>query len=188
MVRIAVLTSGGGTNLEAILCAEEAGEIRSGRVELVIADREGCHSLKRAENHGRKAILLDRKKLGNIVFSDTDKMQILTDITWEYMEQELDKILLQKQPYFIFDWALLPKVKYWDMCDMKILVTSDDNIRKKRILERDHISEEYLEKRESATLDYSKFSFDFTFNNNYTKESMDVFIEVIYNKIMNENK
>ena len=63
MVKIAVLTSGGGTNLEAILCAEEAGEISSGRVELVIADREGCHSLKRAENHGRKAILLDRKKL-----------------------------------------------------------------------------------------------------------------------------
>lgn len=135
-----------------------------------------------------KTGIIDRKKLGNIVFSDTDKMQILTDITWEYMEQELDKILLQKQQYFIFDWALLPIVKYWDMCDAKILVTSDDDVRKERVLERDHISKEYLEKRESATLDYSKFSFDFTFNNNYTKESMDVFIEVIYNKIMNENK
>ena len=131
---------------------------------------------------------IDRKKLGNIVFSNSDKMQMLTDITWEYMEQELDKILLQKQQCFIFDWALLPKVKFWNMCDIKILVNSDDTVRKKRILERDHISEEYLEKRESATLDYSKFSFDFTFNNNYTKESMDVFIEVIYNKIMNENK
>ena len=32
MVKIAVLTSGGGTNLEAILCAEEAGKIRSGKV------------------------------------------------------------------------------------------------------------------------------------------------------------
>lgn len=130
---------------------------------------------------------IDRKKLGNIVFSDTDKMQILTDITWEYMEQELDKILLQKQQYFIFDWALLPKVKFWDMCDFKILVTSDDTIRKKRILERDHISEEYLEKRESATLNYSKLSFDFIFDNNYTNDSIDSFIEVIYDKIMNEN-
>ena len=63
MVKIAVLTSGGGTNLEAILCAEEAGEIRSGKVELVIADREGCHSLKRAEN-------LDRKKLGRAAFEE----------------------------------------------------------------------------------------------------------------------
>lgn len=131
---------------------------------------------------------VDRKKLGNIVFSDTDKMQILTDITWKYMEQKLDKILLQKQQCFIFDWALLPKVKFWNMCDIKILVTSDDAVRKERILERDHITPEYLEKRESATLDYSKLSFDFTFNNDYTKKSMNGFIEVIYNKIiMNEN-
>ena len=130
---------------------------------------------------------IDRKKLGNIVFSDTDKMQILTDITWEYMEQELDRILLQKQQCFVFDWALLPKVKFWDMCDIKILVTSDDIIRKKRILERDHISEEYLEKRESATLNYSKLSFDFTFNNDYTNKSMDTFVEVVYNQIIKED-
>lgn len=127
--------------------------------------------------------MISRKKLGNIVFSDTDKMQILTDITWEYMEHKLDDILLQKQQYFIFDWALLPKVKYWDMCDIKILVTSDDTIRKERILERDHISLEYLNKRESATLDYSKLSFDFIFNNDYTKQSVDAFIEIIYTNI-----
>ena len=131
--------------------------------------------------------MINRKRLGNIVFSDTDKMQILTDITWEYMEHKLDDILLQKQQCFIFDWALLPKVKFWDMCDFKILVTSDDTMRKKKILERDHISEEYLEKRESATLDYSRLSFDFIFDNNYTKETMDVFIEAIYNKITKEN-
>ena len=131
--------------------------------------------------------MINRKRLGNIVFSDTDKMQILTDITWEYMEQKLDDILLQKQQCFIFDWALLPKVKFWDMCDFKILVTSDDTMRKKRILERDHISEDYLEKRESATLDYSKLAFDFIFDNDYTKKTMEAFIEVIYNKIMNEN-
>ena len=131
--------------------------------------------------------MINRKNLGNIVFSDTDKMQILTDITWEYMEQKLDDILLQKQQYFIFDWALLPKVKFWDMCDFKILVTSDDTMRKKRILERDHISEDYLEKRESATLDYSKLAFDFIFDNDYTKENMDAFVETIYKNIMNEN-
>ena len=131
--------------------------------------------------------MINRRKLGNIVFNDTDKMQILTDITWEYMEQKLDDILLQKQQCFIFDWALLPKVKFWDMCDFKILVTSDDTMRKKRILERDHISEDYLEKRESATLDYSKLAFDFIFDNDYTKENMDAFVETIYKNITNEN-
>ena len=129
------------------------------------------------------------KKLCNVFGNEllTDKMQILTDITWEYMEQELDKILLQKQQCFIFDWALLPKVKFWDMCNFKILVTSDDTIRKKKILERDHITLEYLKKRESATLDYSKLSFDFIFDNDYTKESMNTFAETIYNKIIKEN-
>ena len=131
---------------------------------------------------------INRKKLGNIVFGDTNKMQILTDITWEYMEHKLDYILLQKQQFSIFDWALLPKVKYWDMCDMKILIVSDDIVRRKRILERDHISEEYLEKRESATLDYSKLSFDFIFDNDYTKKSMDTFVEVIYNRVIREDK
>lgn len=130
---------------------------------------------------------INRKKLGNIVFSNNSKMQILTDITWEYMEQEIDKILLQKQQLFILDWALLPKVKYWNMCDIKILVTSDDKIRKNEIMQRDRISEEYLEKRESATLDYSKLSFDFVFDNNYTKESMNAFVEAIYDEIMSEN-
>lgn len=127
---------------------------------------------------------IDRKKLGNIVFTNTDKMQILTDITWKYMEQELNNILLQKQQYIVFDWALLPKVKFWNMCDMKILVTSDDVIRKKKIIERDLISYEYLEKRESATLDYSKLSFNFIFNNDYTDKNINVFVETIYNKIV----
>ncbi len=63
MVNIAVLTSGGGTNLEAILRSEESGRIKSGKVVLVVADREGCQSLKRAENHKRKAVLLDKRKL-----------------------------------------------------------------------------------------------------------------------------
>ncbi len=131
---------------------------------------------------------INRKKLGNIVFSDTNKMQILTDITWEYMEQELNKILLQKQKYFIFDWALLPKVKYWDMCDIKILVTANDIIRKKRILERDHISEEYLEKRESATLDYSKLTFNYSFHNDYAPDSITSFINKILEEFIKEEK
>ncbi len=131
---------------------------------------------------------IDRKKLGNIVFNDVHKMQILTDITWNYMEHQLDKILLPKQSFFIFDWALLPKVKYWDMCDLKILITANDITRKKRIIERDHISQEYLEKRESATLNYSNLSFDFSFDNDYTQESLTSFINKICDKILKEKR
>ncbi len=45
-IRVAVLVSGGGTNLQAILDAQESGVIRSGRVTLVISDRPGAYALE----------------------------------------------------------------------------------------------------------------------------------------------
>ena len=61
-------------------------------------------------------------------------MEILTNLTWDYMQKELDNILSQNEDYYILDWALLPIVKYFDMCDIKILISSDDIVRKERIL------------------------------------------------------
>lgn len=68
MVKIAVLVSGGGTNLEALLEAEESGRIPSGRIELVVADRPS-YALERAARHGREAVLIERKKMGMKLFS-----------------------------------------------------------------------------------------------------------------------
>ena len=58
MKRIAVLASGEGTNLEAILEAVERGEI-SGRVVLVISDREKAPALERARRRGVQALFLN---------------------------------------------------------------------------------------------------------------------------------
>lgn len=41
------------------------------------------------------------------------------------------------------------------MCDSKILVKSDDMAKKNKVIERDNISEEYFNKRDSASIDYS---------------------------------
>ena len=125
---------------------------------------------------------VDRKKLGNIVFSNKDKMDILTNITWNYMDNRLDNIL-KNNNNCILDWALLPSVKYFNMCDIKILITSEDIKRKEKILERDNISKEYLEKRETNTLNYSKFKFDYIFNNDYSKECLSSIIDTVYNKL-----
>ena len=48
MVHIAVLVSGGGTNLQALLDAQEAGAIRNGRIVKVIASRPDAYALERA--------------------------------------------------------------------------------------------------------------------------------------------
>lgn len=122
---------------------------------------------------------LDRKKIGDIVFSRKDKMNVLTDLTWNYMQMQLDKILLQKHDVIVLEWILLPDSKYWDKCNIKILVNSDDLQRKNKVLERDNISEEYFDKRDSSSIDYSCINFDYVFNNDYKCETIERMVNEI---------
>lgn len=62
--KIAVLVSGGGTNLQAILDAQKAGVIRSGEVVLVVSNKAGAYALTRAENAGVETLVLLKKELG----------------------------------------------------------------------------------------------------------------------------
>ena len=50
---IAVMVSGGGTNLQALIDAQERGELSSGKITLVIASREGAYALERAKRAGQ---------------------------------------------------------------------------------------------------------------------------------------
>lgn len=61
---IAVLVSGGGTNLQAILDAEAAGILSSGSVRLVVSNKAGVYALERARKAGVPAEVLSRKELG----------------------------------------------------------------------------------------------------------------------------
>ena len=62
--RIAVLVSGGGTNLQAILDAAGRGELSSGEVTLVISDRAGAYALERAKMAGIPSVEINRKTCG----------------------------------------------------------------------------------------------------------------------------
>ena len=59
--RIAVLVSGGGTNLEALLSAQEAGEIPHGEIVVVLSSSAGAYALERARNHGVPGFAVPRK-------------------------------------------------------------------------------------------------------------------------------
>lgn len=120
---------------------------------------------------------INRKKLGNIVFTESEKMNILNDLTWGYMRNNLDNLLSQSDSFIILDWALLPHTDYWNKCDYKILVTSDYSKRKNKVLERDNISEEYFYKRDSASIDYSSFEFDYIFENDYNLQTVNELID-----------
>lgn len=60
MVNVAVLVSGGGTNLQAILDAQDAGKIRSARVTLVVSNNPDAYALTRAKNHGVETLVLSK--------------------------------------------------------------------------------------------------------------------------------
>ena len=61
LTRIAALVSGGGTNLQALLDAQDGGVLHSGRIELVIASRSDAYALERAETHHVPAFCVERK-------------------------------------------------------------------------------------------------------------------------------
>ena len=61
MLNVAVLVSGGGTNLQALLDAQQKGELHNGRIACVISSKEGAYALTRAHNAGVPAEVLAKR-------------------------------------------------------------------------------------------------------------------------------
>ena len=74
-VRIAVLVSGGGTNLQTLIDAAEKGDI-NGEIAAVISDNENAYALERARKHGIKAIYINRKQLAERLMAELQKLDI----------------------------------------------------------------------------------------------------------------
>ena len=66
--KIAVLVSGGGTNLQALLDAERSGIIKSGEISLVISNNANAFALERAKNAGVKTAVVLKQELGAEAF------------------------------------------------------------------------------------------------------------------------
>ena len=62
MLRVGVLVSGGGTNLQAILDALDSGVITNAEVSVVISNNGGAYALERARNHGIPAVCISPKQ------------------------------------------------------------------------------------------------------------------------------
>lgn len=85
--RIAVLVSGGGTNLQALLDAEAAGSIKHGEIVLVISNNPQAYALQRARNHGIETVVIDSQ-----AYPDQEAFERrLKDVL---KEKEIDLIVL----------------------------------------------------------------------------------------------
>lgn len=91
---------------------------------------------------------INRKQLGEIVFKDKEKLNILNEITHKYivkkMEEELEKISLESNLYkcIVFDAPLLLDTILYKYTHKIWLVTADNITKVKRIMKRDDITEE----------------------------------------------
>lgn len=89
--RIAVLVSGGGTNLQAIIDAQNSGVIKSGEVCLVISNKADAYALQRAKNAGIEARIITRKK------GAVSEIGVpVTECTKETFEDEIIKAIDEK--------------------------------------------------------------------------------------------
>lgn len=87
MLNIAVLVSGGGTNLQALIDAQQAGQIQNGKIACVIASKPGIYALERAAKAEIPTEILVRKQYPTM--EDYDK--VLIDTLERY---EIDLIVL----------------------------------------------------------------------------------------------
>lgn len=87
MVRVAVLVSGGGTNLQAILDAEHRGELPHAQVSLVLSSRPGVYALERAAQAGVPGVVVSRKGFATGADFDGELLEVLN-------EQKIDLVVL----------------------------------------------------------------------------------------------
>ncbi len=108
---------------------------------------------------------INRKKLGMILYQDKNKMDNYNSLVWTYLEKELDNLIANANKPVIIDWMMLPLTKYYHLCGLKILVDSSLDVRLKRIMSRDSITEEHFIARDKNSVNYNKDDFDIILNN-----------------------
>jgi len=83
--RLAVIVSGGGTNLQALIDAQNSGVIHSGSIRIVISNRADAFALKRAEAAGIKTAVVDKKQLGGAEAFESAIKAILIENKIDYI-------------------------------------------------------------------------------------------------------
>ncbi len=84
---IAVFVSGGGTNLQALIDAQNAGIIHSGEIKVVVSSQRGAYALTRAENAGIPGVAVVKKELGSQEAFEAEMKKVMN-------EYDIDLIVL----------------------------------------------------------------------------------------------
>ena len=77
VAKIAVLVSGGGTNLQALIDAERSGIVTSGKIALVLSNKSGAYALERARNAGIPTAVIEKKSCADAYEFETKIIEAL---------------------------------------------------------------------------------------------------------------
>ena len=154
--------------------------------ELLLSDEEMLQTIRHRFPSAFEGEVFNRKKLGNIVFNDRKALLELNEITHKYVRLEIIRRLREYAfnggKTAAIDAIELISSKLGEICDIRIAVSADRNLRIERIMARDGISREYAESRIDAqhSDDYFKKGCDAViYNNGSVEEFKNKFSDII---------
>ena len=185
------LTGGSGSGKSTI-----ASLLRQKGIQVIDADKIGRVVVEKGKPALREIVeefgegvlqpdgTLDRKKLASIVFTDREELKKLNRITHKYITAIVkEELAASKADISVIDAAVLKESGILDMCDYVIAVIAEKDIRIKRIMERDGITEEAAKNRinsQEPDAKYVQYA-DFVIDN-----SGDVALDALLGDILSE--
>ena len=134
-----------------------------------------------------------RKKLGAVVFGDEQALSELNEITHRYVyravEEAIAKAQEQGKPAAAIDAIALLESGLGQLCHATVAVTADDELRVRRIMARDSISEEYARKRVEAQKPSRWFEehCDYTLRNEGAPSEVEAKAKELFQKLINRS-
>ncbi|MGN0521383.1 MAG: phosphoribosylglycinamide formyltransferase [Eubacterium sp.] len=107
MMNIAVLVSGGGTNLQALIDAQNRGDIKNGKITCVISSKEGAYALERAKSNGIDTKVIARKEYDDIHTYTAAVRDVLLDAKADLVVYAGFMIILDSQMVEAFDGKMM---------------------------------------------------------------------------------
>lgn len=158
------------------------------------------HRLLRTDDHMRQLIenafpgavkngRLNRKALGRRVFDDPVALMTLNGITHGCVhEKVIEKLLHSRKPFAAIDAIALLESGVGELCDFTVAVTAPEEVRVKRLLLREIITEEYARSRIAAQKDAEFFCehCDYILENNGTLEEFEAKCDTLFAELLGE--
>ena len=130
------------------------------------------------ESKTHQTFKLQQEHFDLLIDNLKDTESPISNLINNLVQQEMSKISNENET-IIVEWMLLPYLKIWQDCSTKILINSNDVLRRNTAIKNNLITEQQFNDCVSvARIDYSKFDYDCIFENNYDEES----VEKILNK------